>query len=333
LVVPSPDGTASVPGRGRTRPSLPTRPTIRSCALVGGPRPCPQVFGASPPGISSREPPDHPRNRTPDPIQSGTGQPHGWPQQKDNNMTKPKQTPKVKPAEAEASAVVDGPSRPVAIADPVAMVQREVVALVNPAAVYRPAPNDSAPADVPQCTWSHADSYSADGASMYDEAYGAIRLSIIGNVRIGTTVNLPNRGYGTTEVAGIGGVNRVDQLAGGLLVGVPVHAGGEPKPFAGEDRVNVFTLTRAITLWCITPDGEQRAVTFTPESGPYALGVKTLAPVNNKPRSQPLWLAVLPLMTTDDVLATLARVEAVLISKTSDAQRAEVAEPTEVLTV
>ena len=33
------------------------------------PRPCPQVFW-----------PDHPRNRTPDPLAWGTGHPHGWPQ-------------------------------------------------------------------------------------------------------------------------------------------------------------------------------------------------------------------------------------------------------------
>jgi len=246
-------------------------------------------------------------------------------------MTKP--NPNKKAPAKKREPFTDTPAaKPV---DPVAMVQREVCGLVNPAAVYRPAPNDSAPVDVPQCTWSHADSYSPAGASMYNEALGAIRLTILGSVRIGTTVNLPNRQYGTTEVAGVGGVSRVDELAGGLLVGVPVHAGGEPRPFAGEDRVNVFTLTRAITLWCITPDGEERAVTFTPESGPYALGVRILPPVNDKPRSQPLWLAVLPLMTSAEVLENLARVQASenIRAASIRGQRAEVSEPTEVLTV
>ena len=245
-------------------------------------------------------------------------------------MTKPKQS-KPRKITPPAEAFKQPPSaKP---ADPVAMVQREVIGLINPSAVYRPAPNDSAPADVPQCMWEHAESYSPDGGSQWNEAYGAIRLSVLANVRIGTTINLPNRSHGTTEVAGIGGVNRVDQLAGGLLVGVPVHAGGEPKPFAGEDRVNVFQLSRAVTLWCVTPDGEQRAVTFTPESGPYAIGVQTLAPVNDKPRSRPLWLAVLPMFTTAEGVAQLAAVEATLTKRAAGAIRAEVAEPTEVLTV
>ena len=199
--------------------------------------------------------------------------------------------------------------------------------------MYRPAPNDSVPADIAQGTWGHAESYSADGASKWDEAYGAIRLSILASVRIGTTVALPNRNYGTTEVAGIGGVRRVDQLAGGLLVGIPVAPGGEPSPLTSEDRVNVFTLTRAVTLWCVTPDGEQRAVTFTPESGPYAAGIKTLAPVNGKPRSLPLWLAPLPLVTTGEVLEMLARVEASMVNQSALSVLSEIATPTEVLTV
>ena len=247
-------------------------------------------------------------------------------------MTKPKQS-KSKKAPAEAPAVVEGEQAPSLPADPVAVVQREVVGLIKPGAVYRPAPNDSVPADIAQGTWGHAESYGADGASKWDEAYGAIRLSILASVRIGTTVALPNRNYGTTEVAGIGGVRRVDQLAGGLLVGIPVHAGGEPKPFAGEDRVNVFTLTQAVCLWCVTPDGEQRAVTFLPESGPYAAGIQTLAPVNGKPRSLPLWLAPLPLVTTGEVLEMLARVEASMVNQSAISVLSEIATPTEVLTV
>ena len=231
------------------------------------------------------------------------------------------------------AAVVEGEQASSLPADPVAVVQREVVGLIKPGAVYRPAPNDSVPADIAQGTWGHAESYGADGASKWDEAYGAIRLSILASVRIGTTVALPNRNYGTTEVAGIGGVRRVDQLAGGLLVGIPVHAGGEPKPFAGEDRVNVFTLTRAVTLWCITPDGEERAVTFTPESGPYAAGLRTLAPVNGKPRSVPRWLAVLNGFATSEVLDMLAKVEASLTNRAALNVLAETASPTEVLTV
>ena len=231
------------------------------------------------------------------------------------------------------AAVVEGEQAPSLPADPVAVVQREVVGLIKPDAVYRPAPNDSVPADIAQGTWGHAESYSADGASKWDEAYGAIRLSILASVRIGTTVALPNRNYGTTEVAGIGGVRRVDQLAGGLLVGIPVAPGGEPSPLTSEDRVNVFTLTRAVTLWCVTPDGEQRAVTFTPESGPYAAGIKTLAPVNGKPRSLPLWLAPLPLVTTGEVLEMLARVEASMVNQSALSVLSEIATPTEVLTV
>lgn len=231
------------------------------------------------------------------------------------------------------AAVVEGEQASSLPADPVAVVQREVVGLIKPDAVYRPAPNDSVPADIAQGTWGHADSYSADGASKWDEAYGAIRLSILASVRIGTTVALPNRNYGTTEVAGIGGVRRVDQLAGGLLVGIPVAPGGEPSPLTSEDRVNIFTLTRAVTLWCVTPDGEQRAVTFRPESGPYAAGIKTLAPVNGKPRSLPLWLAPLPLVTTGEVLDMLARVEASMVNQSAISVLSEIATPTEVLTV
>jgi len=248
------------------------------------------------------------------------------------SKSKRKQAPKAAPP-AEPTAVVEGKQASSLPADPVAMVQREVVGLISPKAIYRPAPNDSVPADVAQATWSHSESYSADGASMYDEAYGAIRLAILGSVRVGTTVFLPNRSHGTTEVGGLGGVKKGDNLAGGLIVGVPVHAGGEPKPFAGEDRVNVFTLSRAVTLWCITPDGEQRAVTFTPASGPYAVGIRILPEVNGKPRSQPLWLAVLPLMTSAAVCERLAIVEATLAKRAEGAARAELAEPTEVLTV
>ena len=229
------------------------------------------------------------------------------------------------------AAVVEGEQASSLPADPVAVVQREVVGLIKPDAVYRPAPNDSCPADVAQATWSHADSYGAAGESMYDEAYAAIRLSIISCVRVGTTEFLPNRTHGTTEVGGVGGVKKGDNLAGGLLVGIPVHAGGEPKPFAGEDLFNVVTLTRALTLWCVTPDGESRAVTCRPESGPYGVGIKTLAPVNNKPRSLPRWLAPLPLVTTGEVLEMLARVEASMMTKVATV--AEVSEPTEVLTV
>ena len=248
-------------------------------------------------------------------------------------MPKPTQS-KSKKAPAEATAVVEGEQAPSLPADPVAVVQREVVGLIKPGAVYRPAPNASVPADIAQGTWGHADSY-APGTreSQWDEAYGAIRLSILASVRIGTSVFLPNRNHGTTEVAGIGGVRKGDTLAGGLIVGVPVHPGGEPKPFAGEDRVNVFTLTRAVTLWCVTPDGEQRAVTFLPESGPYAAGIQTLAPVNGKPRSLPLWLAPLPLVTTGEVLEMLARVEASMVNQSAISGLSEIATPTEVLTV
>ena len=240
---------------------------------------------------------------------------------------------KSKKSPVEPAAVIEGESTPVAPADPVAMVQREVVALILPNAIYRPAPNDTCPGDVPQATWSHSDSYSEAGASQWDEAYGAIRLSILAGVRPGTMVPLANRNWGTSEVAGIGGVKRVDELAGGLLVGIPVVAGGEPKPVSDEDRVNVFTLTRAVTLWCITPDGEERAVTFTPESGPYAAGIRTLAPVNGKPRSVPRWLAVLNGFATSEVLDMLAKVEASLTNRAALNVLAETASPTEVLTV
>jgi hypothetical protein len=246
-------------------------------------------------------------------------------------MSKPspkKSTPK----KAEPSAVVEGTPHRTPPADPVAMVQREVVGLVTAAHMYRPAPADTCPADIPQATWNHTNVRAADGSNQYDEAYAAIKLSILAGVRVGTTIVLRNEGHGTKSVAGIGGVHKVDELSGGLLVGIPVAPGGEPSPITGEDRVNVITLTRALTLWCVTPDGEQRAVTFTPENM-YAVGVQTLAPVNGSPRSLPLWVAPLNLFAAEDVLSELAKVEASLTTKAATGLVAEVGEATEVLTV
>lgn len=251
-------------------------------------------------------------------------------------MTKPSKSPKKSPVKLPPQGdLIEAQTEQAKrlTVDPVAMATAEVVGLVRDSHIYRPAPNDTCPADVHQATWNHSEVRAPDGSSLWDEAFGAIRLSILCSVRVGSVVPLTNRNFGTETVAGIGGVRTVDNLAGGLIIGVPVAPGGEPGPVIGEDRVNLFTLTRAITLWCVTPDGEQRAVCFTPEAGPFACGIKSLPPVNGKPRSLPLWLAKVDAFASDDAVTMLARVEASMTNAAALNVMAENITPTEVLTV
>ena len=228
----------------------------------------------------------------------------------------------------EATAVVEGSPTTRPVSDPVAAMRRDLLGTINPAQVFRPAPNDSAPAEArnSQMLWEHATTRAADGTSQWDEAYGNVRLSILTGVRVGTVVPIPNRNHGTEMADGIGGVKRVDQLAGGMVVGFTVEA--DPIS-AGADEVRIAGLSRAVTLWTVRPGGEIGAVEFGPATGPVAVGIKNLAPVGGSPRSQVLWLAKVNEYASAEAIQRLAAVEASLANQT--ATTAEVgAEPLKV---
>lgn len=252
----------------------------------------------------------------------GTGNNPGLTESKPNMSTTPKGNSPKKPKTIpeEASAVVEGTPHRRVPADPIAELHREVLGNVDLNTIYRPAPGDDCPRQFPQTDWNSPQAVNAAGEVDWNRALPNIRLGMLAGMRIGNTYNLANRVHGSEEVSGIGGVNRVDRLEGGLLVGFKVDPKGDPAPIMGEDRVNIFELTRDLFLWSIAPKmkkGQTGTMIRLAAGEMYAAGIETLAPVNGKPRQAVLWVAKCAAFCAEETLAKLASIEASLTKQAS----------------